>query len=1547
MYLCIFKVQLSKSNKHQKFKQLNIKIMKKKSILCSILLLCMMLLGTMGFAQTIVFSEDFSGFTNPDYGENISSSLDDYTSWTGWNGSYVYCCSGITKVGKSSAKGWLQTPTIDLSGNDGNFTLEFDAAAWLGDSSCFWVYLDNTSYLVTGLNNVANSSDNYDANNIVLDHFTLPLSGGTSSSHIRFEGRQNAKTRFFLDNVVITQNGGTPTAAQPAFSHESGTYTSPFDLTITSTTENASIYYTLDGSTPSTSSNLYASPINISQTTTVKAIAAADGYNNSLVASATYTFPETVDNIAEFKALSNGSQYHVIDNDVTFVFNHGAYTYVKDASAALLVYGGSYFSNMTEGDQISNLTGKHAVYFGQVEMKEALQPAAPTSTIGTMTPMVITVNDILTNYDMYDAQLVTLENVLFPDGFDGSSNTATIVQNGDTMQLYNQFGIDTVLEANTTTNLTGFVAIHNSQKQIYPRYNQDFGGQEVVPTPSLSITAPVNGSIFSTLDTLPIGLNYQNFVLGTDGYIKVESPLLTLVGLDNPLYMTEELYEMMSTFAFSPLPAGTHTITCSLVDMDLAALDPAVNATTTFTVVAPEQSTPVITAAGDEAEGDNTFYFNATISITADAGASIYYTTDGNEPTEASTLYSTPFQVTTTSTIKAIAVKPNYQNSNVSTLEVTITAPTVETPIFTPGTGTYADSVTFTLACATDNSEIRYTMDGTEPTETSTLYTAPVTLTATTTVKAKAFKTTWLASETATSVYTVVYDPVLTVNTPALNFTSTQLSQEFTVSGAHLDEAITLTCNNTHFTVTPATITTPNSNTVVTVTFDGSEPATGIITIVSDTLSAQVSLTATAQLPAPEFTADITDTMVTVAISCTVADAAIHYTIDGTEPTAESDTYTEPIVFSTPGSYTVKSMATKATWENSTVAISDTYIINEPPAPQPIDTIIYSVGFEAEEGFEAGSYYQNTDISFTGPEGAQWGTFYGTPSTNNHITGAQSMQMRWYTAEAHSMNVGYTYTHFDLRNVTHVTFLANSSNGLNVKVSHSIDGGNTYSDGEVFSLSSTAHAFDYVVDENGSNDFVRLRFAIVLPDPLPTPNNSRLVIDSVVVYGIPGLAPTMVSIPTITPNSGFFYDPQTVSITCETEDAVIRYTTDGSEPTETSTIYAEPFQVSTTTTIKAKAWKTDLTPSFTAIANISFPAEVDNIAAFKDAASNEPQQIMSDVTFVFRSGRYIFVEDNSAAMLIFDNSPATITSTYNEGDVIHSGIFGRYTTYNGMVEMVPTYNAAEATGTPVTVTPAVATVANIKSQYNDVYESKLVRLNDVLFLNDTLFVQNGDTMSIRNRFNTLTTTINAGDQADVTGFVSFSTRNGYQIFPRGDEDINIYPVIVMDTVATPEFFFQRDGEFYRMTITCETEGASIYYTIDGNDPDESSYEYTDAVPFYLNVHYIIKAIAMKEGMNNSAVASYDYNPVGINQFELRDNLVVYPNPAVSNVVISAKDGDLSIERVELYNIYGQLLNTTTVNGSRAEISVSSIATGTYFAKVFTDKGITTMPIIRK
>jgi hypothetical protein len=59
-----------------------------------------------------------------------------------------------------------------------------------------------------------------------------------------------------------------------------------------------------------------------------------------------------------------------------------------------------------------------------------------------------------------------------------------------------------------------------------------------------------------------------------------------------------------------------------------------------------------------------------------------------------------------------------------------------------------------------------------------------------------------------------------------------------------------------------------------------------------------------------------------------------------------------------------------------------------------------------------------------------------------------------------------------------------------------------------------------------------------------------------------------------------------------------------------------------------------------------------------------------------------------------------------------------------------------------------------------------------------------------------------------------------------------------------------------VTITCETEGATIYYTTDGNNPTASSSIYSD--PISVSETTTIKAIAIKDGMTNSAVATAEY-----------------------------------------------------------------------------------------
>ncbi|MGH9741085.1 MAG: chitobiase/beta-hexosaminidase C-terminal domain-containing protein [Candidatus Acidiferrum sp.] len=78
-------------------------------------------------------------------------------------------------------------------------------------------------------------------------------------------------------------------AAAPSFSPAAGPYTSAQTVTISDATPGATIYYTTDGTTPTAASTVYSDAITVNATETIEAIAVADSFSNSVVASATYT----------------------------------------------------------------------------------------------------------------------------------------------------------------------------------------------------------------------------------------------------------------------------------------------------------------------------------------------------------------------------------------------------------------------------------------------------------------------------------------------------------------------------------------------------------------------------------------------------------------------------------------------------------------------------------------------------------------------------------------------------------------------------------------------------------------------------------------------------------------------------------------------------------------------------------------------------------------------------------------------------------------------------------------------------------------------------------------------------------------------------------------------------------------------------------------------------------------------------------------------------------------------------------------------------------
>jgi len=816
------------------------------------------------------------------------------------------------------------------------------------------------------------------------------------------------------------------------------------------------------------------------------------------------------------------------------------------------------------------------------------------------------------------------------------------------------------------------------------------------------------------------------------------------------------------------------------------------------------------------------------------------------------------------------------------------TVETVATPVITPATGTYTTAQTVTIADTTAGAIIRYTTDGSTPTETSgTVYSGAFNVAATSTVKAIAYKTGMTNSNIATSTITINTAPVTTniaLNKTATALTGTaseafdgnvntrwnssesdpqwitvDLGASYSVSGAKLawetaagkDYKIQVSADNATWTdaytktngtggTENITFTTPVTGRYVRMYGTARVTGYGYSLWEMEVYGTQGGTVETVSTPAiTPATGTYTDAQ-TVTISDSTAGATIRYTTDGSTPTATSGTVYSG-AFNVAATATVKAIAYKSGMNNSSV-VTSTITINTSPVTTNValNKTATALTGTASEAFD-GSVNSRWESASSDP---QWITV--DLGANYSVTGAKLV---WETAA-----------------------------GKDYKIQVSVD---------------NATWTDAYTKTNGIGGTENITFAAPVTGRYVRMYGTARVTGygyslwEMEVYGTQGGTVQTVATPAITPATGTYTAAQTVTISDSTAGATIRYTTDGSTPTATTgTVYSGAFTVASTATVKAIAYKSGMNNSSVVTSVITINSVVETVAT----------PAITPATGTYTAAQTVTISDSTAGATIRyttdGSTPTATTGTVYSGafDVASTATVKAIAYKSGMnnssvvtstitinTAPVTTNVALNKTATALTGTASEAFDGSVNSRWESassdpqwitvdlgasysVTGSKLVWETaagkdykiQVSADNATWTDAYTKTNGIGGTENiTFTTPVN-GRYVRMYG-TARTTGYGYSLW-----EFEVYGTQggTVETVSTPTIT-PATGTYpaaQTVTIADSTAGATIRYTTDGSTPTATNGTvYSGA--FTVATTATVKAIAYKSGMNNSSVAS--------------------------------------------------------------------------------------------
>ena len=1133
-------------------------------------------------ALALLTMNAFTAFGQASY-EKVTTSLSD------WSGEYLLVWesdegSALAWNGVDAVNGYVEMAinggvitavdpvTLIISPMEGGYSIQVDG----GDNDGKYIHGQSGSNALKFSDAPVLNTLDYDGESVLIVSNTSVMRFNSAANQMRFRYYKESTYSAQSPVQLYKENGGAPvipTVATPTFTPAGGTYYEAQQVSISCSTPGASIRYTLDGTNPNAGSPLYNAPLTISETTTVKAIAMKNEMQNSSVASATYTILEapSVMTIAAARALAI-DEYAQVQGVVVFI--DGRNIYIQDATAGIDLYlnNNTVPADLALGDMVMAY-GKLAEFRGLLELSgingNDENQFSILSTGNDLPESVATIADILADYEngvnMLQSTRVKIENATVGEINNGGNTPIT--QDGNTFNIYKLPVVDGLEEGDVVT-VTGVIGCYNAP-QLRVAYASD---------------------------------------------VEIGVPVIEQV------------------------------------------------------------AAPVITPEG----GDYSTALAVTLSC-ATEGAAIHYTVNGSTPTVNSTLYTAPFTVNATTTVKAFAVKSGMTDSDVVT--ATYTFPTVM-PIaearalpnneyaLVEGVVTFMDGRNIYIQDATGGL-VLYLNSGT----------VPETLALGDLVRGYGKKTVYKGLVELSGINGADQAQFMVVST------GHELPLAIkTIAECLEGSADALQCTRVMIQDAVIGALNPSNNTVL----SQGDQTINIYRIPSDINVPEGShvnvIAVIGYFNNPQLRVAFADDVTTLNANLSV-----------TPMTLQGFTYEQG-----EGPSSAKSFTINGQYLNETLTVT------------------------------AENYYE---VSTT-----QNG-YYNTTLTLNTVDGV-------------------------LENAV-----------IYVRLMEGLTMGNYNSTITLVSGSDEAT--------------VTLNGGVTISNAVATP-----------VFSV---AP------------GSYMNAQTVAIECNTEGAAIHYTLDGTEPTENSTLYTQPIFVGNTMTIKAIATKANWMSSLIASATYEILSPI-TIAEARQLENNQYATVEGIVTHI--DNRNIYVQDNTAAIVLYLNNN-TVPSELAVGDKVRS--YGKRSVYSGLVELSGINGNDEnqlvilSSDNPLPLKDKSLAQLQADYQGDNMLQSTRVKINHAIIrsinTNGNSLIEQGDySMNIYKM--PVVEGLVAGDLVNVTGVVGCF--NAPQLLVRSSEDV-IYshrPTITADQTALSGFnYIVNQGPSAEQSLTVNGTNLNSYIKV--------------------------------------------------------------------------------------------------------------------------------------